>query len=103
MRERKAQMEARADALLALPGGLGQVRGALRDLDRGYLRLHTEPVVLLDPDGHWAACSTWVRDIAGQGCVDPEALRRLVVTTDVDAALDACVGPVPADGSRRGG
>ena len=35
MRERKAQMEARADAFLALPGGLGYVRGAVRDLDLG--------------------------------------------------------------------
>ena len=35
--------------------------------------------------------------------VDPAALRRLVVTADVDAALDACNGPGPGDGSRRGG
>jgi uncharacterized protein (TIGR00730 family) len=103
MRERKAQMEARADAFLALPGGLGTCEELFEIWTSGYLRLHTKPVVLLDPDGHWAGLLTWVRDIAAKGFVDPVALRRLVVTNDVDAALDACVAPVPADGSRRGG
>ena len=38
MRERKAQMEARADAFLALPGGHRHARGALRGLDVGVAR-----------------------------------------------------------------
>jgi uncharacterized protein (TIGR00730 family) len=101
MRERKAQMEARADAFLALPGGLGTCEELFEIWTSGYLRLHTKPVVLLDPDGHWAGLLAWVRDIAAKGFVDPVALRRLVVTTDVDGALDACVAPVPGGGSRR--
>ena len=101
MRERKAQMEARADAFLALPGGLGTCEELFEIWTSGYLRLHAKPVVLLDPDGHWTGLLAWVRDLAGQGFVDPAALRRLVVTADVDAALDACVAPVPGDGSLR--
>ena len=89
MRERKAQMEARADAFLALPGGLGTCEELFEIWTSGYLRLHAKPVVLLDPDGHWTGLLAWVRDLAGQGFVDPAALRRLVVTADVDAALDA--------------
>ena len=92
MRERKAQMEARADAFIALPGGLGTCEELFEIWTSGYLRLHAKPVVLLDPYGHWAGLLAWVHDIAAQGFVDPAALRRLVVTTDVDAALDAC-GP----------
>jgi len=103
MRERKAQMEARADAFLALPGGLGTCEELFEIWTAGYLRLHTKPVVLLDPDGHWAGLLAWVREIAAEGFVDPVALRRLVVTTDVDAALDACVAPVSGDGSVRSG
>jgi uncharacterized protein (TIGR00730 family) len=95
MRERKAQMEARADAFLALPGGLGTCEELFEIWTSGYLQLHTKPVVLLDPEGHWAGLLTWVRDIAAKGFVDPIAMRRLVVTTDVDTALDACVAPVP--------
>ena len=95
MRERKAQMEARADAFLALPGGLGTCEELFEIWTAGYLRLHTKPVVLLDPDGHWSGLLEWVRDIAGQGFLHPKATARLVVTTDVDAALDACAAPVP--------
>ena len=91
---------ARADAFLALPGGLGTCEELFEIWTSGYLRLHAKPVVLLDPDGHWAGLLAWVRDLAGQGFVDPAALRRLVVTADVDAALDACAAPVLGDGSR---
>ena len=98
MRERKAQMEARADAFLALPGGLGTCEELFEIWTSGYLRLHAKPVVLLDPAGHWTGLLAWVRDLAAQGFVDAAALRRLVVTTDVAAALDACVAPVPGAG-----
>lgn len=96
MRERKATMEARADAFLALPGGLGTCEELFEIWTAGYLRMHAKPVVLLDPEGHWAGLLEWVRGLAGHGFVYPHAIERLVVTTDVDAALDACAAPVPA-------
>ena len=90
MRERKALMEAHADAFLALPGGLGTCEELFEVWTSGYLGLHTKPVVLLDPDGHWTGLLDWVRGAADRGFVEPAALARLVVTADVDAALDAC-------------
>jgi uncharacterized protein (TIGR00730 family) len=96
MRERKAMMEARAEAFLALPGGLGTCEELFEIWTSGYLRMHAKPVVLLDPDGHWAGLLEWVRGIAAQGFLYPQAIERLVVRADVDAALDACAAPVPA-------
>ncbi len=96
MRERKALMEARADAFLTLPGGLGTCEELFEIWTAGYLHMHAKPVVLLDPDGHWDGLLEWVRDIAGKGFLRPEAIERLVVTTDLDAALDACATPVAA-------
>lgn len=93
MRERKALMEAHADAFLALPGGLGTCEELFEAWTAGYLDLHAKPVVLLDPDGHWTGLLDWVRDAAARGFVQPEAVARLVVTTDVDTALDACAVP----------
>lgn len=92
MRERKAQMELRADAFLALPGGLGTCEELFEIWTSGYLGLHVKPVVLLDPDGHWTGLLEWVRGLVGRGFVVPAAVDRLVVTTDVAAALDACAG-----------
>jgi TIGR00730 family protein len=94
MRERKALMEAHADAFLALPGGIGTCEELFEVWTSGYLDMHAKPVVLLDPDGHYTGLLEWVRGLRDRGFVRPEALSRLVVTTDVDAALDACAAPV---------
>ena len=90
MRERKALMEAHADAFLTLPGGLGTCEELFEVWTAGYPRMHTKPVVLLDPDGHYTGLLEWMRGLAKRGFVRPGAFPRLVVTTDVTAALDAC-------------
>ena len=95
MRERKALMEDRADAFLALPGGLGTCEELFEVWTSGMLGLHAKPVVLLDPDGHYAGLLDWVRSLGEDGFVRPAGLRRLVVAPDVDAALDACAGGAP--------
>ena len=92
MRERKAQMEARADAFVALPGGLGTCEELFEVWTAGALGLHAKPVVLLDPDGHYAGLLDWVHGMATRGFLRAAALGRLTVTTDVDGALDACAG-----------
>ena len=99
MRERKALMEAHADAFLALPGGVGTCEELFEVWTSGYLRMHDKPVVLLDPDGHYTGLLDWVRGLGERGFVRAEAIARLVVTTDVGAALDACAAPVPGPAS----
>jgi uncharacterized protein (TIGR00730 family) len=94
MRERKALMEAHADAFLALPGGVGTCEELFEVWTAGYLGMHTKPVVLLDPDGHYAGLLAWVHGLQERGFVRPEAISRLVVATDVDEALDACAKPL---------
>ncbi len=90
MRERKAMMDAHADAFVTLPGGLGTCEELFETWSAGALALHRKPVVLLDPDGHYAGLLTWMRGLVDGGFARPEALELLVVTTTVDEALDAC-------------
>jgi predicted Rossmann-fold nucleotide-binding protein len=52
--------------------------------------MHDKPVVLLDPYGHYAGLLEWVRGLRDLSFVRDEALDRLIVTTTVEAALDAC-------------
>lgn len=54
LRERKAQMEARADAFVALPGGFGTLEELLEILTLRQLRTHTKPVVLLNTGDFYA-------------------------------------------------
>jgi uncharacterized protein (TIGR00730 family) len=90
MRERKAVMEERADAFLALPGGIGTCEELFEVWTARYLGLHHKPVVLLDPDSHWAGLVSWVQALRAKGFASQAALDALAVTGSVDAALDAC-------------
>ncbi len=48
MRDRKAEMAARADAFVALPGGFGTLEELLEVLTLRQLQEHTKPIVLLN-------------------------------------------------------
>lgn len=91
MRERKRLMDERADAFLALPGGLGTCEELFEVWTSRYLGMHGRPVVLLDPDDHYAGLLEWCRELAGRGFATQDALDALVVTRTVDDALDACL------------
>jgi hypothetical protein len=90
MRERKALMEAHADAFLALPGGLGTCEELFEVWTARYLGMHDKPVVLLDPDTHWTGLIGWVQGLRDKGFASTKALDALAVTTTVAGALDAC-------------
>lgn len=54
LRERKATMEARADAFIALPGGIGTLEELLEVLTLRQLQVHTKPIVLLNTADYYA-------------------------------------------------
>jgi uncharacterized protein (TIGR00730 family) len=89
MRERKGEMESRADAFLALPGGLGTFEELFEIWVGLTLGLHGKPVVVLDPDGILSHLRAQVDASVDAGFV--RAAGRDVVTwaTSVDEALDA--------------
>lgn len=90
MRERKQQMDDRADAFITLPGGIGTLEELFETWTAGYLGMHEKPVVLLDPDGHYELLLRWLQDLTGTGFVSQRALDRLVVTKTVPEALAGC-------------
>jgi uncharacterized protein (TIGR00730 family) len=90
MRERKQVMEDRADAFVALPGGIGTLEEFFEAWTAGYLGMHDKPVVMLDPFGHYAGLLNWLRGLIDSGYVAQGALDRLEVVDDIDAALRAC-------------
>lgn len=54
LRERKATMETRADAFIALPGGIGTLEELLEVLTLRQLQAHTKPIVLLNTADYYA-------------------------------------------------
>ncbi|HEY2192951.1 MAG TPA: TIGR00730 family Rossman fold protein [Actinomycetospora sp.] len=95
MRERKAEMDARCDAVLALPGGLGTLEELFETWTARYLGMHSKPVVLCDPHGHYEGLLRWVDDLTGTGFVSAASLDALVRTTTPGAALDAVAAALP--------
>lgn len=53
LRERKAIMDGRADAFVALPGGFGTLEELLEIITLKQLRFHEKPVVILNTQGFY--------------------------------------------------
>ena len=90
MRERKQIMEDRADAFIALPGGIGTLEEFFEAWTAGYLGMHDKPVVMLDPIGHYDGLLAWLHGLVDTGYVAEVALDRLIVVDDVEAAMEVC-------------
>jgi uncharacterized protein (TIGR00730 family) len=89
MRDRKAEMERRADAFLALPGGIGTLEELFEVWTAGSLGMHGKPVAVLDPDGFYAPLWDWVGSLSTRGFVRREAWELLLRVDGVPAAFDA--------------
>jgi uncharacterized protein (TIGR00730 family) len=93
MRDRKRIMEERADAFIALPGGIGTLEEFFEAWTAGALGMHQKPLVLLDPLGHYEGLLDWLNGLVTAGYVTPGAMERLIVTHDIGAAMAACTPP----------
>ena len=89
---RKAEMTARADAFVALPGGFGTLDELFEALSWQQLGLHQKPVGLLD-DGYFASLLAFLDGAVKAGLLAAEDRARLVADRDADALLDALGAP----------
>jgi uncharacterized protein (TIGR00730 family) len=88
MRIRKGLMDERADAFLALPGGLGTLEELFEVWVARSLGLHAKPVVVLDVDGLYAPLRAQIDLMVERGFVRTSATAALTWTSSVQEALD---------------
>ena len=88
MRARKGLMDERAEAFLALPGGLGTLEELFEVWVSRSLGMHAKPVVALDVDGLYAPLRAQVELLAERGFVRRPALSALSWASTVTEALD---------------
>ena len=95
MRERKRIMDERSDGFLVLAGGIGTLEEMFEIWTARTLGMHAKPVVVLDPTGHyqglWSTLEQWI----ATGFVRPVAWSTLVVTGDLQQAIDAVTATDP--------
>jgi uncharacterized protein (TIGR00730 family) len=82
---RKAVMFERADAVLALPGGLGTLDELVEILSWRNLRLHTKPVWLMGDGGFWDPFMALMRHMVQAGFAGADVLDYLHEVPDADA------------------
>jgi uncharacterized protein (TIGR00730 family) len=89
MRERKRIMDARSDAFLALPGGIGTLEELFEVWTSASLDMHAKPVVVLDPDGFYTPLWDYLDVLRDKRFVRAAALAALRRTSSLDEAFAA--------------
>ena len=88
MRERKGIMDARSDAFLVLPGGIGTLEELFEIWTSRVLGIHDRPLVILDPWGLYEPLEGLVeRHVRGRGSPGPNVFDAISWTTTVEEAF----------------
>ncbi len=87
MHERKAMMAERADAFLALPGGIGTFEELFEVWTWRQLGYHDKPLGLLNVAGYYDAMLSFLHQSVGHGFMGTWQMDFLHVGTEVDALL----------------
>jgi uncharacterized protein (TIGR00730 family) len=87
MHSRKRIMFERADAFVALPGGVGTLEELVEQLTWVQLGRHTKPVVIADIAGFWRPLRALFEHMREQGFIRPAFEVRYLVAEQVEDVL----------------
>jgi len=79
MHERKREMFERADAFIALPGGIGTLEELIEQLSWLQLCQHRKPVLALNLNGFWDPLLALLAHLEARGFIRPRSFELLVV------------------------
>lgn len=89
MHQRKQQMAERADAFIAMPGGIGTFEELFEVWTWRHLGYHQSPIGLLDAQGYWQPMLDFLARSVADGFMDEHQMGMLQVDDDIDRLLDA--------------
>jgi uncharacterized protein (TIGR00730 family) len=87
MRDRKAILEDRADAFIALPGGLGTLEEVFEIIVGRQLGYHAKPIVLLNIAGFYDPLLAMIDHGIEHHFIKPQSRRLFEVSPDVPSAM----------------
>lgn len=88
MHERKRLMAERADAFVALPGGIGTFEELFEAWAWRQLGFHSKPVGLLNAQGYYDGLLVFLKSTVNNGFMTSQQLNLLHVDTDLNRLLD---------------
>ena len=87
MHQRKQAMFDRADAFIALPGGVDTLEELVEQLTWAQLQRHRKPVLLADIDGFWRPLLALFAHMRNLGFIREEFEVRYLVAEKIEDAL----------------
>ena len=87
LRTRKAIMDQRSDAFIALPGGYGTLEELLEIITLKQLNYHQKPIVVFNAQGFYDQLLAQFESLIGQHFAKPECRQLYYVTDNVADAL----------------
>lgn len=88
MHTRKRMMFERADAFVALPGGVGTLEELVEQLTWVQLEQHNKPVLIADIGGFWRPLLTLFAHMREQGFIKPAFEVRYLVAEKVEDIVE---------------
>ena len=88
MHERKAEMQRRADAFVAMPGGIGTFEEFFEIWTWRYLGYHAKPVGILNAHGFYDELIAFLAAVRDRGFIRPAIFDDLVVAGRPEEMLD---------------
>src|SRR4051794_12233088 len=87
MHTRKRIMFERADAFVAMPGGIGTLEELVEQMTWSQLGRHTKPILLLSTKGFWKPLLTLIAHMREQGFISPGLELNYLVAETVDEVI----------------
>src|SRR3954468_4531352 len=98
MHTRKRIMFERADAFVALPGGIGTLEELVEQMTWSQLGRHTKPILMLSTKGFWKPLLTLLAHMRDQGFIRPGLELNYLVAERVEEVI-----PMLENAARRVG
>jgi uncharacterized protein (TIGR00730 family) len=89
MHDRKRLMFDRADAFVALPGGIGTLEELVEQLTWAQLGRHSKPIVVVDIEGFWSPLVELLAHLRREGFIRQDMDVRLRTVDRAEDVLDA--------------
>lgn len=100
MHSRKHTMFARADAFVALPGGIGTLEELVEQMTWAQLGQHPKPILIANIAGFWDPLLSLVDHMARLGFVHSPERARYLITDKIDEIIPMLRGAGPDAGTQ---
>lgn len=87
MHTRKRIMFEKADAFVALPGGIGTLEELVEQMTWAQLGRHKKPILILDTENFWKPLLDLINHMRFSGFIDPSYEIRALVAKNVEDVL----------------